>query len=67
VRGDLDWIVMKALEKDRRRRYDTASALAQDLERHLNHEAVSADRPRPAIDSASSSGDTGWARVWSAR
>src|SRR5207249_5905539 len=31
--GELDWIVMKALEKDRRRRYDTASGLARDIER----------------------------------
>jgi eukaryotic-like serine/threonine-protein kinase len=45
VRGDLDWIVMKALEKDRRWRYDTADALAQDLERHLRHEPVSASPP----------------------
>src|SRR4029079_10438606 len=35
LRGDLDWIVMKALEKDRTRRYETASALAKDIERHL--------------------------------
>ena len=35
LRGDLDWIVMKALEKDRARRYDTASGLAADLRRHL--------------------------------
>ena len=45
VRGDLDWIVMKALEKDRRRRYDTASTLAQDIERHLGHEPVIARPP----------------------
>ena len=35
VRGDLDWIVMKCLEKDRARRYETANALAMDLQRHL--------------------------------
>jgi serine/threonine protein kinase len=40
VRGDLDWIVMKALEKDRKRRYDTANGLAMDLQRHLAHEPV---------------------------
>ena len=34
--GDLDWIVMKCLEKDRARRYETANRLAQDIERHLN-------------------------------
>jgi serine/threonine protein kinase len=42
VRGELDWIVMKALEKDRNRRYETASALAADVERYLNDEPVEA-------------------------
>jgi len=45
VRGDLDWIVMKTLEKDRGRRYGTAQALAEDIERHLNHQPVSAGSP----------------------
>jgi len=45
VRGELDWIVMKALEKDRARRYDTASALALEIERYLNHEPVLAGPP----------------------
>jgi eukaryotic-like serine/threonine-protein kinase len=45
VRGELDWIVMKALEKDRRRRYETASGLADDVRRHLNDEPVMAGRP----------------------
>lgn len=45
VRGDLDWIVMKALEKDRKRRYETASALAHDLECHLGEEPVMACPP----------------------
>ena len=45
VRGDLDWIVMKALEKDRRRRYETAIALAEDIQRHLTHEPVLAGPP----------------------
>jgi len=45
VRGDLDWIVMKCLEKDRTRRYATANALAGDLEHHLHHEPVSAAAP----------------------
>jgi WD40 repeat protein/serine/threonine protein kinase len=40
IRGDLDWIVMKALEKDRARRYETASGLAMDVNRYLNNEAV---------------------------
>jgi serine/threonine protein kinase/tetratricopeptide (TPR) repeat protein len=44
-RGDLDWIVMKALEKDRTRRYETASAFAKDVERHLKNEAVEASPP----------------------
>ncbi|XHC25088.1 serine/threonine-protein kinase [Phycisphaerales bacterium ac7] len=45
LRGDLDWIVMKCLEKDRTRRYDTASGLAADIDRHLNDEPVSASPP----------------------
>jgi len=45
VRGDLDWIVMKALEKDRARRYETANGLAADIQRHLNHEPVLARPP----------------------
>ncbi|NNF43022.1 MAG: serine/threonine protein kinase, partial [Phycisphaerales bacterium] len=45
VRGDLDWIVMKALEKDRTRRYDTASAFAADIERYLENEPVEASPP----------------------
>jgi serine/threonine protein kinase len=45
VRGDLDWIVMKALAKERHRRYESAIALAQDLERFTNHEPVSAGPP----------------------
>jgi tetratricopeptide (TPR) repeat protein len=45
VRGDLDWIVMKCLEKDRARRYESASGLARDVERHLNNEPVTAAAP----------------------
>jgi tetratricopeptide (TPR) repeat protein len=45
VRGELDWIVMKALEKDRNRRYETPDALARDVQRYLNHEAVQACPP----------------------
>jgi WD40 repeat protein/serine/threonine protein kinase len=45
IRGDLDWIVMKCLEKDRTRRYETANGLARDLQRHLNQEPVSARPP----------------------
>ncbi|MFI5401677.1 MAG: serine/threonine protein kinase [Planctomycetota bacterium] len=45
LRGDLDWIVMKALEKDRSRRYETASSLAADIGRYLLDEAVLASPP----------------------
>jgi len=45
IRGDLDWIVMKSLEKDRARRYETANGLAEDIERHLRHEPVLAGSP----------------------
>jgi serine/threonine protein kinase/tetratricopeptide (TPR) repeat protein len=45
VRGELDWITMKAMEKDRGRRYDSASALAQDVERFLANEPVTAGPP----------------------
>jgi non-specific serine/threonine protein kinase/serine/threonine-protein kinase len=45
VRGELDWIVMKALEKDRNRRYETASAFAADVERYLHLEPVQACPP----------------------
>jgi hypothetical protein len=45
LKGDLDWIVMKCLEKDRTRRYDTANGLAMDLKRHLHHEPVVARPP----------------------
>src|SRR5439155_20123536 len=45
LRGDLDWIVMKCLEKDRTRRYDTANGLAMDVQRHLDTEPVAARPP----------------------
>jgi serine/threonine protein kinase/tetratricopeptide (TPR) repeat protein len=45
VRGELDWIVMKALDKDRNRRYETASGLAADLQHHLRDEPVLACPP----------------------
>ena len=48
LRGDLDWIVMKTLEKDRTRRYETANALAMDITRHLTNEAVLARPPSAA-------------------
>jgi len=45
IRTDLDWIVMKTLEKDRQRRYESVSELAADVKRHLNNETVLAGRP----------------------
>jgi len=45
VRGDLDWIAMKCLEKDRARRYETANGLARDIQRHLSNEPVVARPP----------------------
>ena len=45
LRGDLDWVVMRCLEKDRRRRYDTPNELVADIERHLNNEPVVARPP----------------------
>jgi hypothetical protein len=45
VRGDLDWIVMKCLEKDRARRYETANGLAADIQHHLSNEPVNARPP----------------------
>jgi serine/threonine protein kinase/tetratricopeptide (TPR) repeat protein len=48
VRGELDWIVMRALEKDRNRRYETVSGLARDVERYLQDETVEACPPSAA-------------------
>ncbi|MES2707806.1 MAG: serine/threonine-protein kinase [Verrucomicrobiota bacterium] len=45
LKGDLDWITLKALSKDRARRYGTAAALARDLQRHLDRQTVSAAAP----------------------
>jgi eukaryotic-like serine/threonine-protein kinase len=45
LRGDLDWIVMRCLEKNRTRRYETPNALADDISRHLHHEPVVARPP----------------------
>jgi eukaryotic-like serine/threonine-protein kinase len=45
LRGDLDWVVMKCLEKDRTRRYETANGLAEDIERNLKNEPISARPP----------------------
>jgi tetratricopeptide (TPR) repeat protein len=48
VHGELDWIVMKALEKDRSRRYETANGLARDVERYMRDEPVIACPPSAA-------------------
>src|SRR4029078_234472 len=45
VKGELDWIVMKCLEKDRNRRYETANGFAADVPRYLNDEPVAAGAP----------------------
>jgi serine/threonine protein kinase len=65
VRGDLDWIVMKALEKDPARRYQTANDLARDIQRYLSSDPIEARPPR-LLDRA-----TRWVRMhrplaWSA-
>ncbi len=48
VRGDLDWIVMKSMDKDRTRRYESANGLALDIERHLDNEPIVARPPNAA-------------------
>ena len=48
LRGDLDWIIMKSLEKERARRYETANGLAADIQRHLSDEPVLASPPSAA-------------------
>jgi eukaryotic-like serine/threonine-protein kinase len=48
LRGDLDWIVMRCLEKNRTRRYDTANGIALDIQRHLRNEPVTARPPSTA-------------------
>ena len=48
IRGELDWIVMKAIEKNRQRRYETANGLAVDIQRHLHNEPVAACPPSTA-------------------
>ena len=63
VRGELDWIVMKALAKERNRRYESAIALAQDVERFTNHEPVSGWR-RPQRRTGSVSSPAGTGRPW---
>jgi tetratricopeptide (TPR) repeat protein len=52
LRGDLDWIALKAIERDRARRYETAAALASDIERHLQNKPVVARPPTLAYTAA---------------
>ncbi|MFK7760432.1 MAG: tetratricopeptide repeat protein [Phycisphaerales bacterium] len=52
VTGDIDWIVMKALDKDRSRRYQTATGLAEDIGRYLNNEPVTASPPSASYRTA---------------
>ncbi len=58
LRGDLDWIVMKALEKDRNRRYESASALAADVQRHLDGEPIRPGRRKCSPASAGGAAGT---------
>ena len=60
LQGDLDWIVMKCLEKDRTRRYETANGLAADIQRHLNNEPVVARPPSTAYEFRRPGGGTSW-------
>ena len=60
VRGDLDWIVMKALDKDRTRRYDTANGFANDVQRYLNDDAVVACPPSAAYRFRNLVAETEW-------
>jgi tetratricopeptide (TPR) repeat protein len=52
LRGDLDWIVLKAIERDRTRRYETATAFASDIERHLQNKPIVARPPTLAYTAA---------------
>ena len=65
VHGELDWIVMKALEKDRNRRYESASGFAADVQRYLNDEPVEAKQPR--LFAGAASGRAGTGRSWRRR
>ena len=56
MRGELDWIVMKALEKDRTRRYETASGFGRDIQRYLDGEVVRPARRRLPTGCGSSPG-----------
>ena len=61
LHGDLDWITLKAMEKNRIRRYGSAGELAADIQRHLNHEAVLAAPPAQSTGLRSSHDGT---KLW---
>lgn len=63
VKGDLDWIVMRALEKDRSQRYDAAKDFADDIRHYLNDEPINAQAPPPFIVLESSCDDTDLPRL----
>ena len=58
--GDLDWITVKAMEKDRNRRYETANGLAMDIRRYLNDEPVFARPPSAGYRISKFVGVTDW-------
>lgn len=58
LKGELDWVVMRAMEKDRTRRYETANGLAADVRRYLSGEPVLAAPPGRAYQFESSCGRT---------
>ena len=64
VRGELDWIVMKCLEKDRNRRYETAAALAADVTHYLANEPVTAGRTLAALSRSANSSAAIACRSW---
>jgi len=52
VRGELDWIVMKSLEKDRSRRYETATGMAQDVQRYLTRRTSTSGAAKRSVSAA---------------
>jgi WD40 repeat protein len=66
LKGDLDWIVMKCLEKDRTRRYDTANGLATDLKRHLENQPIVARPPSAAYAMKKFAARNRWPVIFSA-
>ena len=64
IRGDLDWIVMKALEKDRNRRYGSPGSFAEEVARYLNNEPVTAHRQQCRIGYENTSDEIKWPLRW---